>query len=117
MKERFNSAVGLNDGLNGPPDGLKKENDGLKFIELEEFLSLIDHNKDLENLCRMIAKEPAITMKSMSNLLQVSLKTIERRIKILKEKGILQHNGAKKNGEYVFAPSISDSIINWLAVE
>ena len=77
----------------------------------------IAHNEDLLILCQIIAKDPSVTMKSLSDQLGVSLKTVERRIKILKDKGILQHSGAKKNGEYVFAPSITESIINWLITD
>ena len=74
----------------------------------------IAHNEDLLILCQIIAKDPSVTMKSLSDQLGVSLKTVERRIKILKDKGILQHSGAKKNGEYVFAPSISVDVLNCL---
>ena len=74
----------------------------------------IAHNEDLLILCQIIAKDPSVTMKNLSDQLGVSLKTVERRIKILKDKGILQHSGAKKNGEYVFAPSISVDVLNCL---
>ena len=77
----------------------------------------ITHDEDLLILCRIIAKDPSVTMKSLSDQLKVSLKTVERKLKILKDKGILQHCGAKKNGEYVFSPSISDSVINWLTTD
>lgn len=124
LKERFASAVGLNYpdvGLNIQNDGLKIVsdglNDGLNSADLGVFLSSIAYNEELLSICRMIAKDPSITMKNMSEQLQVSLKTIERKIKYLKDKGILQHSGAKKNGEYVFTSSISSVVTRWLACD
>ena len=124
IREKIASAVGLNlsvDGLNSKNDGLNNPsedlNDDLNTACLEDFLNNREHNEELLALCRMIAKNPSVTMKSLSDQLGVSLKTIERRIKNLKDKGILQHSGAKKNGEYVFASSIPGSVINWLTTD
>lgn len=121
IREKIASAVGLNlsvDGLNSKNDGLNGRsgglNEGINKANLEEFMDNIAHNEDLLILCQIIAKDPSVTMKSLSDQLGVSLKTVERRIKILKDKGILQHSGAKKNGEYVFAPSISVDVLNCL---
>ncbi len=124
VKEILTSTVGLNhlvDGLNSQNDGLNNLSGGLNNsvnkTNLGEFLANIENNEELLTLCRIIAKEPSVTMKSLSDQLKVSLKTVERRLKILKNKGILLHCGAKKNGEYVFSPSISDSVINWLTTD
>lgn len=124
IREKIASAVGLNlsaDGLNSKNDGLNGRsgglNEGINKANLEEFMDNIAYNEDLLILCQIIAKDPSVTMKSLSDQLGVSLKTVERRIKILKDKGVLQHSGAKKNGEYVFAPSITESIINWLITD
>ncbi|MBP5663990.1 MAG: LytTR family transcriptional regulator DNA-binding domain-containing protein [Bacteroidales bacterium] len=121
IREKIASAGGLNllaDGLNVQNDGLNGRsgglNEGINKANLEEFMDNIAHNEDLLILCQIIAKDPSVTMKSLSDQLGVSLKTVERRIKILKDKGILQHSGAKKNGEYVFAPSISVDVLNCL---
>ena len=121
MREKISSAGGLNrpyGGLNSQNGGLKDRfgglNEGIDMANLEEFMDNIAHNEDLLILCQIIAKDPSVTMKSLSDQLGVSLKTVERRIKILKDKGILQHSGAKKNGEYVFAPSISVDVLNCL---
>lgn len=121
IREKIASAVGLNlsaDGLNVQNDGLNGRsvglNEGINRANLEEFMDSIAHNEDLLILCQIIAKDPSVTMKSLSDQLGVSLKTVERRIKILKDKSILQHSGAKKNGEYVFAPSISVDVLNCL---
>ena len=124
IREKIASAVGLNlsaDGLNVQNDGLNGRsgglNEGINKANLEEFMDNIAHNEDLLILCQIIAKDPSVTMKSLSDQLGISLKTVERRIKILKDKGILQHSGAKKNGEYVFASSIPGSVINWLTTD
>lgn len=121
IREKIASADGLNlsvDGLNSKNDGLNGRsgglNEGINKTNLEEFMDKIAHNEDLLILCQIIAKDPSVTMKSLSDQLGISLKTVERRIKILKDKGILQHSGAKKNGEYVFAPSISVDVLNCL---
>ena len=124
VKDILKSGGGLNradGGLNSQNDGLKDHsgglNDGINKANLEEFMDIIAHNEDFLNLCRIIAKEPSVTTKSLSEQLQVPHRTIERKIKYLKEKGIILHYGAKKNGEYVFSPSISPSVLNWLAGE
>lgn len=117
IKEILATFGGLNrsgDGLNNLSDGL---NNRVDMNNLEEFLTKIENNEELLTLCRIIAKEPSVTMKNLSDQLQVSPKTVERRLKILKDKGILKHCGAKKNGAYVFTPSIPDSVINWLTTD
>ena len=112
-------------GLNRPDGGLNSQNGGLKdrsgglnestdMDNLEKFMVNIAHDEDLLKLCRIIAKDPSITTKGLSEQLEVPLRTIERKIKYFKDKGILQHSGAKKKGEYVFAPSIPEEVINWL---
>lgn len=114
MKSFLASVGGLNrinGGLNHACYGL---NDGTNKSNLEEFMDNIAHDENLFNLCYIIAKEPSVTTKSLSEKLQVPLRTIERKIKYLKDKDVIQHSGAKKKGEYVFAPSISADVINWL---
>lgn len=117
VKEKLDENVGLNCqnvGLKDTFDGL---NVGLNSTDLEEFFNLMSHNDDLKTICIMIANDPSVTIKTLSETLHVSTKTIERKIKILKDKGILQHNGAKKNGEYVFSPIISAADIKWLVIK
>ena len=121
VKEKIASLVDLNhrdDVLNDHSNVLKEDADhknvGLKNVGLEEFLSIIDKSDELKDICRMIAKEPGITRKAMSVQLQVSLKTIDRKISFLKGKGIIQHSGAKKNGEYVISPQVTEEVKNWL---
>ena len=114
MKEKISSYDGLNERFDGLNMEKMTEKVGLKVLDLEDFMPIISQSKELETICRMIAKDPSVTIKKLADKLQVSSKTIERKIKLLKEQGILQHNGAKKNGEYVFSPAISNNIIKWL---
>lgn len=124
MREKIASTGGLNrpyGGLNSQNGGLKDRfgglNEGIDMANLEEFMDNIAHDEDLLNLCRIIAKDPSVTTKSLSEQLHIPLRTIERKIKYLKDNGVLQHNGAKKNGRYAFSPSVSPTVLNWLTGE
>lgn len=124
VKEILNSVGGLNcsvGGLNSQNGGLKDRfgglNEGIDMANLEEFMDNIAHDEDLLNLCRIIAKDPSVTTKSLSEQLHIPLRTIERKIKYLKDNGVLQHNGAKKNGGYAFSPSVFPIVLNWLTGE
>lgn len=124
MKEKIASAGGLNHlygGLNSQDGGLKDRfgglNESIDMANLEKFMDNIAHDEDLLNLCRIIAKDPSVTTKSLSEQLHIPLRTIERKIKYLKDNGVLQHNGAKKNGGYAFSPSVSPTVLNWLTGE
>lgn len=124
MREKIASAGGLNrpyGGLNSQNGGLKDRfgglNESIDMANLEKFMDNIAHDEDLLNLCRIIAKDPSVTTKSLSEQLHIPLRTIERKIKYLKDNGVLQHNGAKKNGGYAFSPSVSPIVLNWLTGE
>lgn len=124
MREKIASAGGLNHlygGLNSQDGGLKDRfgglNESIDMANLEKFMDNIAHDEDLLNLCRIIAKDPSVTTKSLSEQLHIPLRTIERKIKYLKDNGVLQHNGAKKNGGYAFSPSVSPTVLNWLTGE
>lgn len=124
MKEKIASAGGLNHlygGLNSQDGGLKDRfgglNESIDMANLEKFMDNIAHDEDLLNLCRIIAKDPSVTTKSLSEQLHIPLRTIERKIKYLKDNGVLQHNGAKKNGGYAFSPSVSPTVLNWFTGE
>lgn len=110
MREKIASAGGLKDRFGGL-------NESIDMANLEKFMDNIAHDEDLLNLCRIIAKDPSVTTKSLSEQLHIPLRTIERKIKYLKDNGVLQHNGAKKNGGYAFSPSVSPTVLNWLTGE
>lgn len=46
--------------------------------------------------------------------MNVPLRTIERKMKYLKENHIIRHEGARKNGNYAFTPYVSDEVKAWL---
>ncbi len=117
MREKNASAGGLNHLYGGLKDRFGGLNESIDMANLEKFMDNIAHDEDLLNLCRIIAKEPSVTTKSLSEQLHIPLRTIERKIKYLKDNGVLQHNGAKKNGGYAFSPSVSPTVLNWLTGE
>lgn len=117
MREKIASAGGLNHLYGGLKDRFGGLNESIDMANLEKFMDNIAHDEDLLNLCRIIAKDPSVTTKSLSEQLHIPLRTIERKIKYLKDNGVLQHNGAKKNGGYAFSPSVSPTVLNWLTGE
>ena len=48
-----------------------------------------------------IDKKPEITIDELSKLISVETRTIERKIRQLKEKNLLERKGSDKNGEWV----------------
>lgn len=117
MREKIASAGGLNHLYGGLKDRFGGLNESIDMANLEKFMDNIAHDEDLLNLCRIIAKDPSVTTKSLSEQSHIPLRTIERKIKYLKDNGVLQHNGAKKNGGYAFSPSVSPTVLNWLTGE
>ena len=50
-----------------------------------------------------------ITQEEIAKILKRTVRTIERNINILKEKGVLERNGSNKNGYWNFALEDKDS--------
>ena len=48
-----------------------------------------------------IASNPEITAEELTNIISVSLSTIKRNIRQLKEKNLLERKGSDKNGEWI----------------
>lgn len=79
------SNVGINDGIN---------------VELND--TVIENLTDKEQtVIHLIRRKPSITVSEIAVSMGVSAKTAEQAIKSLKEKGIIQREGAKKNGNWV----------------
>lgn len=117
VKELMAENVGLKSksvGLNGDFVGINSENDGLKKIDLEEFKEIIAKDEDLLQLCKQLAVNQSINMKKFSETKGVSLRTIERKMQYLKENNVIQHEGARKNGNYAFTPFLSEEVMAWL---
>lgn len=84
----------LDDGIN---DGI---NDGL---------ILTDTDRQILN---EIASNPQKTITALANILKKSESTIERRIKILRQQGMLSRQGSKKSGHGLFWIKKDECITN-----
>ena len=58
-------------------------------------------NKTQTSILKEIDKKPEITIDELSKLISVETRTIERNIRQLKEKNLLERKGSDKNGEWV----------------
>ena len=58
-------------------------------------------NKTQTFILKEIDKKPEITIDELSKLISVETRTIERNIRQLKEKNLLERKGSDKNGEWV----------------
>jgi predicted HTH transcriptional regulator len=65
---------------------------------------IVDVNVGLKGVKADIVKhlksQPDITAKTLSGLLGISTRTVERHLKELKEKGVIQRAGSDKNGHW-----------------
>lgn len=66
--------------------------------ETEEIKELTETQKSIINL---MLDSPTITQEALSKLLGVNIRTIQRNIKILIEKGLIERTGATKKGEWI----------------
>ena len=70
-----------------------------KFMEeTEEIAELTETQKSIINL---MLDSPTITQEALSKLLGVNIRTIQRNIKTLIEKGLIERTGATKKGEWI----------------
>lgn len=70
-----------------------------KFREKnEEIAKLTETQKSIINL---MLDSPTITQETLSRLLAVNIRTIQRNIKTLTEKGLIKRTGATKKGEWI----------------
>jgi len=53
------------------------------------------------NIIKFIKDNPSISVKELSNLLNITTRTIERNIKQLKEMGVLERIGSDKTGSWI----------------
>ena len=66
--------------------------------ETEEIKELTETQKSIINL---MLDSPTITQEALSKLLGVNIRTVQRNIKTLIEKGLIERTGATKKGEWV----------------
>lgn len=57
-------------------------------------------NEGLKSVLSIIIKNPGIQAKQISEILNRPIKTLERQIKILSEKSLIERKGSKKTGGY-----------------
>lgn len=91
-----------------------KKNGALNFVNLEEFLAIIAGDKDMISICSRIIFFPFSNAKDIAANTQISYRTVERKLQYLKKNNIIQHEGARKNGNYAFTPYVSEEVKNWL---
>jgi len=92
LKNRYLHINGLFDenvGVNGKNVGVNDENVGVKL------------NKTQRKVIELMKNNPDITIEEMAKYVCVEPRTIERNIKALKEKEIIERVGADKNGHWV----------------
>ena len=82
LEEKETENVGVNDKNVGVNVGVKLNKTQIKIVE-------------------RIRNNPSVTIEEMAKYASVEARTIERNIKALKEKGIVDRIGADKNGHWV----------------
>lgn len=109
--------VGLKTEENDEKDSLNQKNQEENLqekIDLESFQGIVSTDNDLKIICQTVAKDPSTNMKKMAEQLGVSQRTVERKMKQLKELNIIQHEGARKTGGYSLNPNITEEAKEWL---
>ncbi len=66
--------------------------------EGKEIFELTETQKSIINL---MLESPTITQETLSKLLAINIRTVQRNIKILIEKGLIERTGATKKGEWI----------------
>ena len=89
----------------------KKPKSWLKSVSVfADTQNVGDHDGDMsetklterqQKMFYLIKKSPTITGKQMSETLSVSQRTIERDISVLKEMGVLRHEGKDNDGVWI----------------
>ncbi|MCQ2286588.1 MAG: HTH domain-containing protein, partial [Bacteroidales bacterium] len=73
----------------------------INLADLEEFSEIFAEDEDYKTIILHIAELGPVSAVDLSELLNIPLRTVARKIKLLKEKGVVEFAGAKKNGGYV----------------
>lgn len=85
---------------------LSIKNITVKFTVLQSFIAQKSHEETLDvglekEIIQIVLINPKITMPKIAKKLNVTTRTIERTIKTLREKGILERKGGKRFGYWV----------------
>lgn len=81
-------------------DGVKKKNVGVNVGVNEEIVG-VKLNKTQTKIVEMIGNNQNCTIEEMAKAAGVETRTIERNIKTLKEKNVIERIGADKNGHWI----------------
>jgi ATP-dependent DNA helicase RecG len=57
-------------------------------------------SEGLKSVLSVVVENPGIQTKSISQILNRPVKTLERQIRVLRRKGFIEHRGSKKTGGY-----------------
>ena len=61
----------------------------------------INYDENIERLLKAISDNPTVTYDGLSALLGIPRRTISREMKKLQDNGIIEREGAKKNGRWI----------------
>ena len=99
---------------NGSIKDKSGETGSLNFVNLEDFTGFVANDKDKISICKAIINTPSANVKMLAEMVNIPYRTTARKLKYLKEKKIIQYQGAQKNGGYVLSPFVNEEVKEWL---
>ena len=99
---------------NGSIKDKSEETGSLNFVNLEDFTGFVANDKDKISICKAIINTPSANVKKLAEMVNIPYRTTARKLKYLKEKKIIQYQGAQKNGGYVLSPFVTEEVKKWL---
>lgn len=67
-------------------------------------------DEELTLICKKIAKQPYLNAKALSEASSIPLRTMERKLSLLKEQGVIRYDGSARKGGYVLIDSRADTM-------
>lgn len=99
---------------NGSIKDKSGETGSLNYVNLEDFTGFVANDKDKISICKAIINTPSANVKMLAEMVNIPYRTTARKLKYLKEKKIIQYQGAQKNGGYVLSPFVNEEVKEWL---
>lgn len=99
---------------NGSIKDKSGETGSLNIVNLEDFTGFVANDKDKISICKAIINTPSANVKMLAEMVNIPYRTTARKLKYLKEKKIIQYQGAQKNGGYVLSPFVNEEVKEWL---
>lgn len=101
--ERINSlADNRYEGINERSEGINEAM--LETIEQEVGKVRIDMRDKIRAVAMVILKEPGLRLPDIGQKTNLTLKSLERHIKLLKGAGLIEYRGSRKTGGFYFKP-------------